>query len=69
VGGSSTLEVRCPSCGGKAVYGPSNPHRPFCSERCRNIDLGAWASERYRVADPVDPLDEEGPPDAPRRDD
>jgi hypothetical protein len=27
-----------------------NPHRPFCSERCRMVDLGNWASERYRVA-------------------
>ena len=27
-----------------------NPHRPFCSERCRVIDLGSWASERYRIA-------------------
>jgi endogenous inhibitor of DNA gyrase (YacG/DUF329 family) len=26
-----------------------NPDRPFCSERCRLIDLGAWASERYRI--------------------
>lgn len=27
-----------------------NPHRPFCSRRCRLADLGAWAAERYRVA-------------------
>jgi endogenous inhibitor of DNA gyrase (YacG/DUF329 family) len=41
--------VRCPACGGKSVYGPSNPYRPFCSERCKNMDLGAWASEEFRV--------------------
>jgi len=29
---------------------PASRHRPFCSERCRTIDLGAWATERYRVA-------------------
>ena len=27
----------------------NNPHRPFCSERCRLIDLGAWTEERYRI--------------------
>jgi endogenous inhibitor of DNA gyrase (YacG/DUF329 family) len=31
------------------VFAPSNPWRPFCSERCRGADLGAWASESYRV--------------------
>ncbi len=44
--------VTCPSCGGKSVYAPDNPFRPFCSERCKNLDFGAWASERYRVAAP-----------------
>jgi uncharacterized protein len=28
---------------------PENRLRPFCSERCKNIDLGAWAAEEYRV--------------------
>ena len=41
--------VRCPGCGGDSVYATSNSYRPFCSERCRNADLGAWASEGYRV--------------------
>ena len=41
--------VRCPTCGGDSVFAPSNPWRPFCSERCRQIDLGAWASEGYAV--------------------
>lgn len=41
--------VRCPGCGGESVYALSNPSRPFCSERCRLADLGAWASEGYRV--------------------
>jgi endogenous inhibitor of DNA gyrase (YacG/DUF329 family) len=31
------------------VYAPSNPSRPFCSTRCRNNDLGAWASEAYGI--------------------
>jgi endogenous inhibitor of DNA gyrase (YacG/DUF329 family) len=41
--------IRCPACGGPSRYAPDNRHRPFCSERCRNLDLGAWASESYRV--------------------
>ena len=52
--------VRCPQCGGESLWSPDNPYRPFCSERCKLIDLGAWASESYRV--PVaeaDPLSEE----------
>jgi endogenous inhibitor of DNA gyrase (YacG/DUF329 family) len=39
---------RCPSCRA-AVRWEGNPHRPFCSERCRLVDLGAWVTERYRV--------------------
>jgi endogenous inhibitor of DNA gyrase (YacG/DUF329 family) len=41
--------VPCPGCGGDSIYAPSNPYRPFCSERCKNYDLGAWASESFRV--------------------
>ena len=41
--------VSCPSCGGDSIYGNLNPNRPFCSERCRNIDLGNWANEDFRV--------------------
>ncbi len=48
--------VSCPACRGDSVYGPSNRYRPFCSERCKNMDLGAWASESFRVA-------AEAPPD------
>lgn len=50
--------VRCPACQGDSVYASSNPYRPFCSERCKQIDLGAWASESFRV--PTDaPPDEQ----------
>jgi uncharacterized protein len=41
--------VRCPACGGQSIYAPSNPYRPFCGERCKNLDLGAWASERFKL--------------------
>ncbi|MEJ7929044.1 DNA gyrase inhibitor YacG [Ramlibacter sp. AN1015] len=41
--------VSCPHCRGDSLYAASNPYRPFCSERCKNYDLGAWASEDFRV--------------------
>lgn len=41
--------VRCPACQGPSLFAPENRWRPFCSERCRNHDLGAWADERFRI--------------------
>jgi len=41
--------VNCPQCGAHVVWDASNPYRPFCSERCKMIDLGAWAAESYRI--------------------
>jgi endogenous inhibitor of DNA gyrase (YacG/DUF329 family) len=52
-------KVPCPTCGKPSVYAPSNPWRPFCSERCRSVDLGAWASESYRVPSPPGPPDDQ----------
>lgn len=49
-GGAPARTVACPSCRGPALLGAGNRWRPFCSERCRNVDLGAWASEQFRVA-------------------
>ena len=43
------LSTKCPTCGKPAIFAASNPSRPFCSERCRAIDLGAWASEAYAI--------------------
>ena len=51
--------VRCPQCGGESAWSPDNAYRPFCSERCKLIDLGAWASESYRV--PEQEADEPSP--------
>lgn len=48
--------VDCPTCGKKVEWTPKNPFRPFCSERCKQIDLGAWAEEKYTV--PVIEMDE-----------
>ncbi len=53
------LKVSCPSCGAEVVWGRDFPYRPFCSERCKLVDLGAWATEKYRVAKPHDEADED----------
>ena len=55
-------EVSCPGCGESCLYDPVNAYRPFCSAHCQGLDLGAWASEGYRVAaasvaDPADAAD------------
>jgi len=51
--------VVCPTCNGKSLYGPSNRFRPFCSERCKQIDLGAWSSEEFRMPTEAPPADVE----------
>ena len=43
--------LRCPSCG--TLVTTSDPEFPFCSDRCRLIDLGKWASGAYRISSPV----------------
>ncbi|MBP8901293.1 MAG: DNA gyrase inhibitor YacG [Thiobacillaceae bacterium] len=41
--------VACPTCGKDVEWRPENPWRPFCGERCKMIDLGEWATEKYKV--------------------
>jgi hypothetical protein len=41
--------VACPQCGKEVVWSSDSPYRPFCSERCKLIDLGQWANESYRI--------------------
>ncbi len=41
--------MKCPICHQPAAYTKENPFRPFCSERCKLIDFGAWANEEYSV--------------------
>jgi endogenous inhibitor of DNA gyrase (YacG/DUF329 family) len=57
--------VPCPQCGKAVDWSPASPFRPFCSERCKLIDLGAWASEAYRVAMPEGSGTGESAPDEP----
>jgi len=48
--------ITCPTCKKPSTWATENKFRPFCSERCKLIDLGEWADEKYRVgAEPVDP--------------
>lgn len=48
----------CPTCQ-KPTHWQDNPSRPFCSHRCKLIDLGDWASERYRIAGDDSPMSDE----------
>ncbi|KVD45470.1 hypothetical protein WS89_18190 [Burkholderia sp. MSMB1072] len=52
-----TTVVKCPSCGAEVRWTPENQFRPFCSARCKQLDLGAWAAEKYRIGGASD----EGP--------
>ncbi len=45
--------MKCPIC--KKEVQPGDPEFPFCSERCRIIDLGNWASEKYVISSPARP--------------
>lgn len=56
---NSPKVVQCPTCGKPVPWSPASAFRPFCSERCRNIDLGAWAAEDYRVPEQEKPLQED----------
>jgi endogenous inhibitor of DNA gyrase (YacG/DUF329 family) len=64
--GKSTVKLRCPIC--KKVVKSTDADFPFCSDRCRIIDLGKWASGSYVVSAPVndadEPIRESNPEDA-----
>ncbi|RMW98499.1 DNA gyrase inhibitor YacG [Allofranklinella schreckenbergeri] len=57
---AAPIAIACPRCRTMTQYAPSNPWRPFCSQRCQKIDMGAWASETFRI-EAAPP----GPDDAP----
>ncbi len=44
------MKYACPQCDKNIVWNTDNAYRPFCSERCQQIDLGAWAQEAYAIA-------------------
>jgi endogenous inhibitor of DNA gyrase (YacG/DUF329 family) len=55
----ATRIVNCPHCGGDSVYAASNPYRPFCCQRCKDIDFGAWAEESFKVPEDPDAHDDD----------
>jgi DNA-binding protein HU-beta len=59
---SSDRHVKCPRCGKPSLFTAENASRPFCSERCKLIDLGQWAEEKYAI--PTKPaMDADSEPD------
>jgi endogenous inhibitor of DNA gyrase (YacG/DUF329 family) len=71
--GREVIRMRCPRCRRETTW-EDNPWRPFCSERCKLIDLGQWVSEGYRIPSvedqdqiDVDDLDVEGEPGTDER--
>lgn len=59
-----TAIVDCPTCGKKVEWTEQSKYRPFCSLRCKQIDLGAWAEEKYVIpgAPPGNDKDDDNPP-------
>lgn len=58
------MKYKCPTCK-KETDSATDADFPFCSERCRLLDLGAWAAEEYVVSEPI--FDEDEIPEADRR--
>ncbi|MDR2212371.1 MAG: DNA gyrase inhibitor YacG [Pseudomonadales bacterium] len=48
---SSIKQVNCPTCQKIVRWSEAEPYRPFCSKQCQLIDFGAWATERYGIAE------------------
>lgn len=48
----TNISVQCPICKKSAIWSKENAHRPFCSARCKLIDLGEWANEQRRIISP-----------------
>jgi len=57
---ASSRAVPCPHCGALVAWSSENRFRPFCSERCKMVDLGAWLTEQHAI--PGEPV--EGAPEA-----
>ncbi|WP_185235856.1 DNA gyrase inhibitor YacG [Teredinibacter franksiae] len=62
-----TIAVKCPSCGKKVLMTNEYPQRPFCSDRCKTIDFGGWATEKNKIGgneEESDSWSEDLPPEA-----
>lgn len=58
-----TRSVDCPTCGKKVLWSAESAWRPFCSERCKVVDLGDWAAERHVIGGSTNDVTEEGAPE------
>lgn len=47
------MKVKCPKCGTDTIYSKENANRPFCSSRCKNDDIIAWASGENKISSPI----------------
>lgn len=56
-------DICCPHCGKKGTWEKDNPARPFCSKRCKLIDLGAWADESRSIPGDSTPLPDDASDD------
>jgi len=54
---TDTRILKCPGCG-KPIFFKENPYRPFCSKKCKMMDLGAWFMEEYQISSPMESEDE-----------
>jgi hypothetical protein len=61
------IKLRCPIC--KKPVTSTDPDFPFCSERCRTIDLGKWASGDYKISSPVKDTSDDFEQDVQRSED
>lgn len=59
------MTFRCPTCKHEALPRTANAAFPFCSARCREVDLGKWLGEEFRLVDSSPDADEDGQPALP----
>jgi endogenous inhibitor of DNA gyrase (YacG/DUF329 family) len=57
--------VKCPTCKRDVEWSPASQYRPFCSDRCRLIDLGAWLTEQHKIPDEAGTIEDHSHPDSP----
>jgi endogenous inhibitor of DNA gyrase (YacG/DUF329 family) len=57
--------VKCPTCRRDVEWSEASKYRPFCSDRCRLIDLGAWLTEEHKIPDESGSAQDHLPPDSP----
>jgi uncharacterized protein len=56
-----TTTVKCPTCRRPVEWSETSVYRPFCSERCRYVDLGAWLTEKHKIPEDSTAAPEETP--------